>query len=146
MNIILIDEQLQRKLQALKVKAPSALAKATYLGANVVLTEIKNTLQKGTRTGKVYKRKRGSHRASAAGEAPKTDSGRLVNSLNISEGKSLLGMPFTSVNSGVEYAHRLEEGDKKIKARPYIKVSVKRKEKQVVAIFKRIVREDLSDG
>ena len=41
----------------------------------------KTAIQTGTKTGRVYKRKRRTHRASAKGEAPATDTGVLVNSI-----------------------------------------------------------------
>ena len=84
--------------------------------------ELKLTISEGIRSGKTYKRGDKIHIASAPGEPPVTDSGKLVNSI---------GTPKKDNNSYIipinsQYAMYLETGTIKMQPRPYIKRSMKK--------------------
>lgn len=82
------------------------------------------SIQRGTKTGTVYERGPGqnlspTHRASAAGEAPATDTGRLVGSAG-AEVSGLTG----KVKFTAKYATWLEYGTMKMDARPFLAPAV----------------------
>lgn len=63
---------------------------------------------------------RRTHTASKAGDAPNTDTGRLVSSLNVTRS----GSTEAEVSANVEYAAWLELGTTKMKARPFMTPAV----------------------
>jgi hypothetical protein len=75
-------------------------------------------IQTGPKTGKRY----GKHQASAPGEAPATDTGHLVNTVQSHFDHPLRG----TVDVPAEYATALEFGseDETLEARPFLKPSV----------------------
>lgn len=85
--------------------------RAVQLAANATALDVqrhaKTSIQRGEKTGKVYPPVKGvrgkPHRASAPGEAPATDTGRLVNNIHV----KLNQMP-TEVQANVRYADALE--------------------------------------
>ena len=68
------------------------------------------------KTGKVYQRRGVKHQASAPGEAPANDTGRLVNSRRIDLFENELRARLTF---STDYAWRLEHGDQSMEPRPY---------------------------
>jgi hypothetical protein len=107
------------------------LKKLLFNTANEVRTVAINLVQDGNRTGRAYVKKNGSRiyvdkvkrpqtiaglprvNASAKGEPPKTDGGRLVGSINIdgSVKEDSSGSPYVIIKAGdssVNYAARLE--------------------------------------
>ena len=104
--------------------------------ANATAIELKGNIIKkisgGTRTGHLYThymatiggnvvpvRKRAKpHRASAPGEAPKTDSGRLVGLVYFDKARGTFGSPTATVGSKLAYALYLEYGTRNMKPRP----------------------------
>jgi HK97 gp10 family phage protein len=99
--------------------ASKVIRKITYDVAGAIVDQIR----KGPKTGRLYKRgKRGRvHRASALGETPASDSGHLINSVQVS--------PFTNPLVGevivaADYAVYLERGTRHMSPRPYIKPAI----------------------
>lgn len=87
----------------------AALARFVALAPQKVRIRMRQKLGE-SKSGRLYSRKRGegfrrSHRASAQGEAPATDSGRLGRSLNIVK----LGTLESSLESNLIYAPILED-------------------------------------
>jgi len=76
-------------------------------------------IQHGPKTGKIYKRNGVEHQASAPGEPPATDTGNLVNSLDVEHVKPML----YRVNVEAEYAPYLEYGTSRIAPRPFLQPS-----------------------
>jgi hypothetical protein len=85
----------------------------------VVQATAKIMLQKGTRTGRLYQRGKKKRRASAAYEPPKTQTGRLVNSIHIH--RRVLE---TDIGSDVVYSSLLESGTKHMLPRPWLAPSL----------------------
>jgi phage gpG-like protein len=75
-----------------------------------VVTDVKKRISRGPKTGKTY----GNHQASAAGEAPATDTGVLASSIYFDKGTG----PSATVGSRLAYAAYLEFGTAHIKPRP----------------------------
>lgn len=68
------------------------------------------------KTGKIYRRRGVKHQASAPGEAPANDTGRLVNSRRVTTFETELRARLTF---STDYSWYLEFGTKKMAARPY---------------------------
>lgn len=68
------------------------------------------------KSGIVYRKRGVSHQASAPGEAPASETGRLVNSRRISLNEAQLR---ASLNFSTQYAIMLERGTRKMEPRPY---------------------------
>lgn len=83
--------------------------------ATEISTSVKNAIAKGSPAGRQYKRgKRAVHTASAPGQAPASDTGRLVGSIYTTE----TGRLEATVGSPLAYAYYLEHGTRRMAARP----------------------------
>jgi HK97 gp10 family phage protein len=115
-------EGLDRIAQASEKMRQSILVelnKAVFASAQRVRTEAIKSLHDGNKSGRVYKRGAVTHRASAPGEAPATDTGRLANSITAYAGAN--GEAFTVAGRGTaKYAALLEFGTSKIAPRPFM--------------------------
>lgn len=91
-------------------------------------------INKGNRTGKVYKRRTISHRASAAGEYPKTDTGQLTRNIILKkEDKSHYTV---GSRRGAPHGFWLEFGTRFMAARPWLKPSFEKTLKKFEGRFK----------
>ena len=88
-----------------------AIKKAAFIIRNTAIDKISH----GSRKGRLYKRGAITHRASAVGEFPKTDTGRLVNSIRINH--SFLT---AEIGSDVYYASILETKEPLKGGRPWL--------------------------
>lgn len=77
-----------------------------------VVKENKKLIRTGSKTGRMY----GSHRASAPGEAPANETGRLARSTNYGVRNWQQGY----IGESVDYAKFLELGTKKMIKRPHL--------------------------
>lgn len=95
------------------------LKKLVFRAANYVQNEAKLSIQNGPKTGVVYTayNPRRVHQASAAGEAPASDTGNLVNNIAIDMDADRLG---ASVESNAEYSAYLEFGTSEMAPRPFL--------------------------
>ena len=105
-------------------------------GAQLIRGEAIKSIQPGSKTGRTYKRYNPTrtHRASAPGEAPASDTGNLVSNIMVQEkGDSI------EVQSNAEYSKFLEYGTSKMEARPFLFPAYEMsREKIVQAIFKKV--------
>lgn len=121
----------------------SETKKAVAASALLIQNEAKDSMRK-SKGGKTYRRgalkrsKNGKitaskyHRASAPGEAPAVDTGRLINSIN----HKLSGLTATvGIHdiTKVKYGKFLEYGTAKIKARPWLFPALEKKRKHIEA-------------
>jgi hypothetical protein len=109
-NIDAVSEALRRYGQRAEVAVDQAV-QATGLE---VLSDIKKRIQRGPKTGRTYLRGTVSHRASAPGEAPATDSGTLVSSIAYRK----VSLMTAEVESRLDYATFLEFGTVNMDPRP----------------------------
>lgn len=86
----------------------------------LVQNEMKRRILKGPKTGKEYRRRSITHRASADGEAPANDTGTLVRSIASSVPDERLAI---EVSAGADYARHLEFGTRHMGSRPFMRVS-----------------------
>lgn len=103
--------------------------------ADDVLEKAVSSILEGGKTGKIYRRRGVTHQASASGEAPASDTGRLAQS-----GRTFFKETSESVVAGVNfstaYAGALEFGTQTIEPRPYARpalAEVRKDLKQTVA-------------
>lgn len=111
--------RLKKRLAAIGERAKIHVSEAIDKELLVTKSEAVRAIQRGTRSGRVYKRGKGRvHQASAPGEFPKTDRGRLVSSLFVERKKSgLAGI----MGSGVVYGKYLEYGTSRTRPRPWLR-------------------------
>lgn len=109
---------LMAKLGAAGAKADAAVSQAVTATALMIQSDVKKRIQRGPKSGRVYFRrganKGGSHRASAPGEAPATDTGVLVSSIYFKQEARFTA----TIGSRLAYAHYLEFGTARMKPRP----------------------------
>lgn len=112
---------------------------AIVRGTESVRNEAIRLVQQPPKTGRIYKRRGVQHQASAPGEAPASDTGRLVNSITTSyDAENLSG----KVNASTEYAVYLEYGTQKIEPRPFMRPALASKRAQIeIDVTRAIVKE-----
>lgn len=137
------DKELKDALKAYIKDVKSSVTAAVQATALEALTDVRKQIQRGPKTGKVYTRgKSGAikHRASAAGEAPATDTGALVSSTYYR-----LGDPQTAaIGSRLPYAFILEFGwlpNPEQTKRPSWRPAVERAAPRLQARLERVIRE-----
>jgi hypothetical protein len=121
--ITLRVENIDAVSQALRqygARAEQAIGQAVQATGLEVLTDIKKRIQRGPKTGRTYLRGTVSHRASAPGEAPATDTGALVSSVAYSKVNELTAQ----IESRLPYATFLEFGTVNMDPRPSWQPSV----------------------
>ena len=107
-------EEVAQALRRYGQKAEVAIDQAIQATGLEVMTDIKRRIQRGPKTGRVYLRGTVSHRASAAGEAPATDTGTLGSSISYRKIRSLTA----EIESRLPYATHLEFGTVNMDPRP----------------------------
>lgn len=112
----------------INTKIRAAAARGVFAGIRIIEKETVRQILNTPKTGKLYRRRGIVHQASAPGEAPASDTGRLVNSRTIEDYPSDLKGVLTY---RTEYAAFLEFGTAKMEARPFADLSVKAKRDEV---------------
>lgn len=101
------------------------------------------SIQKGQKTGRVYKRGSVMHQASAPGEAPASDTGTLANR-SISTRKERHGLSvFVGVNKGegVQYAAALEFGTSKMAPRPFVRPALEKRREAIEREVRKAIKK-----
>lgn len=119
---LLGEQQLQAALAKFAKEAQGEIDKAVTSAGIELRSIIVKGYQKGPKTGKVYTRGTVDHQSSAPGEAPATDTGRLVNSVYFEKTQRAV----VAVGSMVVYGEYLEWGTRKIAPRPLWRPSVEK--------------------
>lgn len=107
-----------KELQAALLKYGQALADAVdEVAEDAALninTDVVQAIIQGPKTGRIYKRGGVFHQASAPGQAPASDTGALVASIQTNK----VGDGVYEVSSRMKYAEYLEFGTRKMAPRP----------------------------
>ena len=114
-------DRLDRALKGVPELVNKEVNIALFASAKRVEAEAKRSIAAGGKTGRIYRRRTVTHQASAPGEAPATDTGRLVNSITAYPAPQ--GKRESTVVAGrgtVLYAALLEFGTRHIAARPFL--------------------------
>lgn len=128
-----------RFIKALEEKySEEELNKIIFSAANDIRNEIIQSLA-ASKSGRVYTKANGvEHRASAAGEPPATDTGKLKSSI-VAKEENLRA----TVEANTEYAKRLEYGDTTMAARPFMHPAAEKQRPKIRAKLKRLAKEAL---
>ena len=111
------------------------------LNSSALLVEgsAKESIQRGIKSGKTYRRGSVVHQASAEGEAPATDTGFLVSNIThqfAKKGKTMASKVLSKAN----YSKFLEFGTRNMGARPFLQPAL---EKNRAAIKQKFIKENL---
>ena len=128
-------DSLISKLERLPQEINKSVKRAVIESALLVETEAKRSIQRGPKSGKIYKRGGVTHQASAPGEAPATDTGVLVGS--VSHRVKRDGFE-AEVGTNVKYGAHLEFGTSKMAARPWLQPALEANRDKIT---KRIITE-----
>lgn len=101
-------------LAAVRQAAMRGVVRGTESVRNEAITLILNS----PKTGRVYRRRGVEHQASAPGEPPASDTGRLVGSIRTSYSESELA---GTVTASTDYAAHLEYGTQRMEPRPFMR-------------------------
>lgn len=118
------SEQLQRELRRLSGDLREEAGKAVLATAVEMRADIVKSIQRGPASGRTYKKSNPTrtHTASAPGQPPMSDTGRLANSITFDR----LGDLTAIVGSELNYAPWLEYGTSRMAARPFFRPAVER--------------------
>ena len=109
-------------------------------GGQLIRGEAIKSIQSGAKSGIVYEKynPRRTHRASAPGQAPASDTGNLVSKITIRQD----GKDKTNVESNADYSAFLEYGTSKMEPRPFMFPAFEKSRKPIEqAVFKRVVKK-----
>lgn len=121
------EKELKRKLLSLGVSMDEALLGGVILTANDIRTDAIKSIH-GVSPGRQVDRSRQgggtyTHTAAAEGNAPNTDTGKLVSSVSVEVNRSGL---YALVGSNLDYAGFLEMGTSKMGARPWLEPALRK--------------------
>lgn len=135
-----------KKLDKITEDMKKEIAAALFVGGLKIEENAKLSIQREVKTGRAYRRRTVTHIASAAGQAPANDTGRLVNSFNVSQSADKMAVAFKSGGATVAYAVALEYGTDKMAPRPFMKPALEKSrafiEKRMVTGIKRGVEKN----
>lgn len=113
---------------AIRAKIEAAAMRGVITGAAAVQDDGTRRIQSPPKSGRIYVRRGVSHQASAPGEAPANDTGRLANSTDIRYDAPVLA---AYVNWAAGYARSLEYGTERMEPRPFARPSLIAQEKTI---------------
>ena len=105
----------------------------------LVFNTAKESIQRGVKSGIVYEKynPRRTHKASAAGQVPASDTGFLANNIFVNIDVDGLGV---SVESRAEYSNFLEFGTSQMAARPFMQPALEQNKPKINRLAKRMVK------
>lgn len=120
----------------------AAVRGGLVLAAKVVEAEARRLILETRKSGRIYNRRGKKHQASAPGEPPASDTGKLVKSIRVdTAGLFLLHI---SVRAEAPYFAHLEYGTQHMAARPFARVALSNKRLEVELILARSIRSFLA--
>lgn len=131
-------DALSRAIARLDREAQKEVKKAIDATGLSLRGSVVKKYQRGPATGQIYEKysPRRTHQASAPGEAPATDTGRLANSVTVED----IGPLTIEVGTDVEYGPWLEFGTRTIEPRPNWVPSVQEEEPKYVKRIEAAIR------
>lgn len=104
--------------EAIKAAARRGALRGLAIGANMILEEATSLILDSEKSGRTYRRRGVEHQASAPGEAPASDTGRLVQSGKVELKPDELA---AEISWSTAYAQHLEFGSERTAARPFVR-------------------------
>lgn len=135
LSIEIDDRATQRSLRRVARKYPRIAVSRMRAAAILVQSEAKRLVLSGPASGRLYTRRGITHRASAPGQPPMSDTGTLARSIHVDDTAARTRLR-VSVVAGAKYAPHLQLGTVKMRARPFMDVALKNKINEV----RRIIR------
>ena len=127
------------RLDLVQTKLEVNLNKAVQAAAILIQNRTRLEIQTGGRSGRIYRRSRGTtHQAGAAGEYPKSDTGRLASSI-----RTDFSFLSASVGSDLNYSTWLETGTPKMAARPWLQRTLEEQSPQIKKIVDDAIRNSV---
>jgi len=108
-------------------------------GAQLIRSEAIKSIMQGPKTGRIYEKynPRRTHRASAPGQAPASDTGNLVSQIQVKS----TNPDEVAVESGANYSKFLEFGTSKMLPRPFLFPATERSRPKIQqAVFNKVVQ------
>ena len=130
-------EQTLRKFKALDKDLKEPFREVVKGGAQFIRGEAIKSIQTGPKSGRLYEKynPRRTHRASAPGQPPASDTGNLVRNIKVNQKNK----DVAEVQSNAPYSAFLEFGTSKMLPRPFLFPAFeKSKNKIVQAVFNRV--------
>jgi HK97 gp10 family phage protein len=110
-----------------------AIGRALGAGALLIENHSKRSILTGAKTGKTYRRGTVNHRASAPGQPPASDTGRLVSSFLSEPGSEPLSY---DVRANAMYAGFLEFGTSRMAPRPFLRPALAATNDRIVQLVR----------
>lgn len=126
-------DRLRSTMRAMPDAFEAEMRRVAGEAALLVRNDAVKSIMTGARSGRVYRRKSVKHQASAPGEPPKTDTGRLAGSITWDLAPGRVARAFVRVALGV--GKMLELGTAKMAARPFLHPAVQRNKAKIEARF-----------
>ena len=133
-------KKVMSQLKQLKKQLEPDFQEIVKGGGQLIRGEAVKSIQQGSKSGVVYEKynPRRSHRASAPGEAPASDTGNLVSKIIVKQKTK----DITNVESNANYSAFLEYGTSKMQPRPFMLPAFEKSKKPITeATFKRVVKK-----
>jgi HK97 gp10 family phage protein len=132
------SDQLQRQLRRLSDDLRREVGQVVLGAAVEMRADIVTSIQRGPASGVTYKKSNPTrtHTASAPGQPPMTDTGRLANSITFDR----VGDLTATVGSALDYALHLEYGTSRMAARPFFRPAVERMRPIYIGKLEDIIR------
>ena len=130
-------EQTLRKFNALDKDLKEPFREVVKGGAQFIRGEAIKSIQTGPKSGRLYEKynPKRTHRASAPGQSPASDTGNLVRNIKVNQKNK----DVAEVQSNAPYSAFLEFGTSKMLPRPFLFPAFeKSKNKIVQAVFNRV--------
>ncbi|WP_337187593.1 HK97-gp10 family putative phage morphogenesis protein [Phenylobacterium sp.] len=139
-------EKLDMAARHVQQNVQAELKKALYVSAQKVDAEAKKSIVSGQKSGRIYRRRSVLHQASAPGQAPASDTGRLVNSITSGLNPGKLESFVVAGRGLVKYARMLEHGTIKMAARPFMFPALEKSKAWIAERLQRAVRAAIAKG
>jgi phage gpG-like protein len=137
-------ERLQAALRDMSDDLRGAVNKVVLNEGMRLRGEVVGAVESGPASGRVYQKynPRRAHRASAPGQAPMTDTGRLASRIYFNQ-ETVGGNMVATVGSVLAYAAHLEYGTLRMAARPYFRPAIERRRPKFVRNLERAIAGEI---
>jgi len=135
-------EEATKALEKVKEDLEKDMKEVLLGGGQLIRGEAVRSIQQGSKSGKTYKKYNPTrtHKASAPGEAPASDTGFLVSNIRVKEQKDVV-----VVSSEASYSKFLEFGTSKMLARPFLFPAFEKSKPKIAEVIFRKIKQSL-DG
>ena len=131
-NTDALKKQIAKRLTT---EAENEIKVRLFSSANLVEAEAKQSIQRGVKSGRIYKRRSVVHQASAPGEPPASDTGFLVSNITKTAVEKSGTELSISIESKAPYSKFLEFGTRKMSARPFLQPALEKNRNKIKSKF-----------